>query len=69
MSHPGTKNFLGELLHGYAVMSACVKAHITEQFRKALNHTPKAKNGLENKNTKLYAECVSLKKRLKKTPT
>lgn len=47
-------------------MPACIKAHITKQFEKAFKHTSKAKHVHENKETKPYAQCVSLNKSLKK---
>lgn len=47
-------------------MPAHIKAHITKQFEKAFKHTSKAKHVLENKETKPYAQCVSLNKSLKK---
>lgn len=47
-------------------MPARIKAHITKQFEKAFKHTSKAKHVLENKETKPYAQCVSLNKSLQK---
>lgn len=47
-------------------MPAHIKAHITKRFEKAFKHTSKAEHVLENKETKPYAQCVSLNKSLGK---